>query len=114
MTHTVLTFISKVKPDQTGQLGQLLDEINKDPESNAYIPFRSLSLLHFASLVLHQSPDTPEYGPYLIFEKTSTVNSTTISTNCTLTLLRDSTRSIARAWITPSRALPTARESSTI
>jgi hypothetical protein len=68
MTHTVLTFISKVKPDQTGRLGPLLDEINKDPESNAYIPFRSLSLLHFASLVLHQSPDTPEYGPYLIFE----------------------------------------------
>lgn len=68
MTHTVLTFISKVKPDQTARLGQLLDEINKDPESNAYVPFRSLGLLHFASLVLHQSPDTPEYGPYLIFE----------------------------------------------
>jgi hypothetical protein len=68
MTHTVLTFISKVKPDQAVRLGPLLDAINRDPESNAYIPFRSLSLLHFASLVLHQSPDTPEYGPYLIFE----------------------------------------------
>jgi hypothetical protein len=68
MTQTVLTFISKVKPDQADRLKKLLDEIGDDPENNAYVPFRSLKLLHFASLVLHQSPQTPEYGPYLVFE----------------------------------------------
>jgi hypothetical protein len=68
MTHTVLTFISKVKPDQVDPLSQLLQQVGDDPETNAYVPFRSLNLLHFASFVLHDSPDTPEYGPYLIFE----------------------------------------------
>jgi len=65
MTHTVLTFVTKVKPDQTDSLGKLLDQIGTNPETNAYIPFRSLKRLHFGSLVLHQSPD---YGPYLVFE----------------------------------------------
>jgi hypothetical protein len=68
MTHTVLTFIAKVKPDQVDPLSRLLQQISDDPETNAYVPFRSLNLLHFASFVLHQSPQTPEYGPYLIFE----------------------------------------------
>src|ERR1700693_4664727 len=68
MIHTVLTFIAKVKPDQVSSLTQLIDQIGKDPEQNAYVPFRSLNRLHFASFVLHQSPETPEYGPYLIFE----------------------------------------------
>src|SRR5579862_5318521 len=68
MTQTVLTFISKVKPDQADRLKKLLDDIGDDPENNAYVPFRALKLLHFASLVLHQSPQTPEYGPYLVFE----------------------------------------------
>jgi hypothetical protein len=68
MTHTVLTFIAKVKPDQVDPLSKLLQQIGDDPETNPYVPFRSLSLLHFASFVLHQSPQTPEYGPYLIFE----------------------------------------------
>lgn len=68
MTHTVLTFIAKVKPDQVDALSQLLQQINEHPETNAYVPFRSLNLLHFASFVLHQNPLTPEYGPYLIFE----------------------------------------------
>ncbi len=68
MTHTVLTFIAKVKPDQVVPLSQLLQQIGDDPETNPYVPFRSLTLLHFASFVLHQSPQTPEYGPYLIFE----------------------------------------------
>jgi hypothetical protein len=68
MSHTVLTFITKVKPDQVAPLTQLLAEILKDPEKNPYVPFRSLNLLHFASFALHQSPETPEYGPYLIFE----------------------------------------------
>ena len=68
MTHTILTFITKVKPEQVAPLAQLLAEIGQDPEKNAYVPFRSLNLLHFASFALHQSPETPEYGPYLIFE----------------------------------------------
>ena len=68
MTHTVLTFVAKVKPDQAVNLGTLLDAIGQDPEKNAYVPFRRLKRLHFASFVLHQSPETPEYGPYLVFE----------------------------------------------
>ena len=31
MTHTVLTFITKVKPDQVGPLTKLLDQIGQDP-----------------------------------------------------------------------------------
>ena len=68
MTHTVLTFVAKVKSDQAVNLGNLLDVIGNNPEENAYIPFRKLKRLHFASFVLHQSPETPEYGPYLVFE----------------------------------------------
>jgi hypothetical protein len=65
MTQTILTFISKVKPDKIDGLGKLLDQIGVNPETNDYIPFRSLKQLHFASIVLHQSQ---EYGPYLVFE----------------------------------------------
>jgi hypothetical protein len=65
MTQTVLTFVTKVKPDRAESLGRLLDQIGANPETNAYIPFRSLKRLHFGSFVLHQSPD---YGPYLVFE----------------------------------------------
>jgi len=65
MTQTILTFISKVKPDQADTLSKLLDQMGDNPETNSYIPFRSLKRLHFASLVLHQSSD---YGPYLVFE----------------------------------------------
>jgi len=68
MSHTILTFISKVKDDEVGRLSQLLDQIGQDPEQNAYVPFRSLNHLHFASFTLHQSPNTPEFGPYLVFE----------------------------------------------
>jgi hypothetical protein len=66
MTHTVLTFIAKVKPGQVGPLTRILDQILQNPETNSYVPFRSLNLLHFASFVL--SPETSEYGSYLIFE----------------------------------------------
>jgi hypothetical protein len=68
MTHTVMTFVTKVKPDQVAGLTKTLEVIGLDPEKNSYVPFRSLKLLHFASFCLHQSPDTPEYGPYLVFE----------------------------------------------
>jgi hypothetical protein len=65
MTQTILTFITKVKPEYVNDLSQLLDQIGKNPEANALVPFRSLKRVHFASLVLHQSPT---YGAYLIFE----------------------------------------------
>jgi len=65
MTQTILTFITQVKADQITPLSKLLDQINADPETNALVPFRSVKLLHFASLVLHQSDD---YGAYLVFE----------------------------------------------
>jgi len=65
MTQTVLTFVTKVKPGQTQNLNALLAQIGQNPETNAYVPFRSLKLLHFASFVLHESPD---YGDYLVFE----------------------------------------------
>ncbi len=65
MTQTILTFITKVKPEYVNDLSKLLDQIGKNPEANALIPFRSLKRVHFASLVLHQSPP---YGAYLIFE----------------------------------------------
>jgi len=66
MTHTVMTFLAKVKPEKRDALRALLAEIGDKPEDNAYIPFRKLALLHFASLVLHESQ--PDYGFYLIFE----------------------------------------------
>ncbi len=65
MTQTILTFITKVKPESVDDLLKLLDHIGKNPETNALVPFRSLKRVHFASLVLHQSPT---YGAYLIFE----------------------------------------------
>src|SRR5438270_1689839 len=68
MSHTILTFITKVKPAEFGDLSNLLEQIRLDPEKNVYVPFRSLNLLHFASFTLHQSPKTPAYGPYLVFE----------------------------------------------
>jgi hypothetical protein len=65
MTQTILTFITKVKPEYVNDLSKLLDQIGKNPEANALVPFRSLKRVHFASLVLHQSPP---YGACLIFE----------------------------------------------
>jgi hypothetical protein len=65
MTQTILTFITKVKLEYVNDLSKLLDQIGKNPEANTLVPFRSLKRVHFASLVLHQSPT---YGAYLIFE----------------------------------------------
>jgi hypothetical protein len=65
MTQTILTFITKVKPEHVNDLRKLLDQIGKQPEANALMPFRSLKRVHFASFVLHQSS---AYGAYLIFE----------------------------------------------
>ena len=66
MTHTIMTFIARVKPEKADALRALLAQIRDDPEGNPYIPFRKFNSLHFASLVLHESH--PEYGPYLVFE----------------------------------------------
>jgi len=68
MIHTVLTFITQVKPDQVGNLRKILAEIDQNPEKNGYVSFRALLRVHFASFVLHEPPQPSEYGPYLVFE----------------------------------------------
>jgi hypothetical protein len=68
MTHTVMTFVARVRPEKKADLSALLDAIGNNPETNPYVPFRKLMLLHFASLVLHDSHKEYGYGPYLVFE----------------------------------------------
>lgn len=68
MTQTVMTFVTRVKPERATDLCALLNKIGCDPENNRYIPFRRLEMLHFASLVLHDSHKEYGYGPYLVFE----------------------------------------------
>ena len=68
MNHTVLTFITRVKRDQVANLRNILAEIDANPEKNAYVPFRALLRVHFASFLLHEPPEPSEYGPYLVFE----------------------------------------------
>ena len=65
MKQTILSFLTKVKPDKVSDLRLLLDGIAPKVETNVVIPFPKLKLLHFASLVLN---DDPDYGPYFIFE----------------------------------------------
>ena len=65
MKQTILTFMTKVKPDRVSDLKELLDGMAPDVEHNAVIPFPDLKLLHFASLVLN---DDPTYGAYFAFE----------------------------------------------
>jgi hypothetical protein len=65
MIQTVMTFVTKVEPQKADALKKLLAQINDDPETNSVIPFRSLKMLHFASLVVFESE---EYGRYLVFE----------------------------------------------
>ena len=65
MKQTILTFMTKVKPDRVSDLKELLDGMAPDVEHNAVIPFPDLKLLHFASLVLN---DDPAYGAYFAFE----------------------------------------------
>jgi hypothetical protein len=67
MKQTILTFITKVKPESVDELKSLLNEIGSNVEQNPYIPFNSLKRLHFASLVLHEDEDKG-YSPYLVFE----------------------------------------------
>lgn len=71
MTHTVLTFISRVRPEKADDLRELLKPIQDVPDSNALVPFGKLKSLHFASFVLHEptkEEERKEYGPYLVFE----------------------------------------------
>src|ERR1700739_1881583 len=68
MIHTVLTFITKVKPAQVGNLRKILAAIDANPEKNGYVSFRALTRVHFASFVLHEPSQPSEYGPYLVFE----------------------------------------------
>jgi hypothetical protein len=65
MTHTILTFITKVAPGRAAQLESLLAQIESNVPGDARLPFASLKLLHFASFVLFEDE---EYGPYLVFE----------------------------------------------
>jgi hypothetical protein len=68
MPHTIMTFVAQVKPERKADLSALLDTIGNSPETNPYVPFRKIKLLHFASLVLHDSHKEYGYGPYLVFE----------------------------------------------
>ncbi|HEY0607864.1 MAG TPA: hypothetical protein VGD58_33420 [Herpetosiphonaceae bacterium] len=65
MSHSVLTFITKVKPDKVAELNQLLAEIADNLLEQSHLPFPRLKLLHFASLFLS---DDPNYGATLVFE----------------------------------------------
>ena len=65
MSHTIVTFITRVDPRKEDQLKQVLAEIQPNPVSNPHISFGALEQLHFASLVLF--PDD-EYGTNLVFE----------------------------------------------
>jgi len=65
MNQTILTFITKVKPARVSDLKGLLEDMGNHVEDNSVIPFPSLKLLHFGSLVLNEDP---AYGPMLVFE----------------------------------------------
>jgi len=64
-THTVLTFITPMKPEAEKDLEAYLTKIGEDIEGNTEIPFAQIASLHFASLVIFPDKD---YGPYLTFE----------------------------------------------
>ncbi|MDB5127082.1 hypothetical protein [Mucilaginibacter sp.] len=65
MKHTILTIITEVDPSKRPQLEQLLEQIRLDLLNNSLIPFPSISLLHFSSIVISDNKVSP---PLLIFE----------------------------------------------
>jgi hypothetical protein len=67
MGQILLTFLTRVKPDKVSDLKEFLQaEFAGDRLlDNPYIPFCSLTRLHFASLVVNEDET---YGPYLWFE----------------------------------------------
>jgi hypothetical protein len=65
MSHTILTFITRVTPARQDELAQLLEQIRASAPDHPALPFRALDRLHFASLVLFEDAT---YGTYLVFE----------------------------------------------
>ena len=65
MAQTVLTFITKIDPGKVTQLTTLLERIESNQSSNLFVPFASLTRLHFASFVIFDDGDC---GPDLVFE----------------------------------------------
>lgn len=63
--QTILTFITPVEPGKVAELRGLLDRIQTNLPNDPDLPFASLRLLHFASLVIFEDG---EFGPYLVFE----------------------------------------------
>ncbi|TSJ40496.1 hypothetical protein FO440_12125 [Mucilaginibacter corticis] len=63
--QTVLTIVTAIEPARRNELETILGEIQKDLYGNSYIPFAKLSLLHFASFVIIE---TPAAEPLLVFE----------------------------------------------
>ncbi len=66
MAQIILTFITKVIPERKKQLEALLKEIRENLDDNPYLPFASLTRLHFASFVIVDNNDG--FDAYLIFE----------------------------------------------
>jgi len=65
MRQTVLTIITEIDSTKRKQLEGMLAVVSSDLYNNAYIPFASLSLLHFASFVIADREGKPSL---LIFE----------------------------------------------
>ena len=65
MKQTILAFITPVEPNKKEALQALLDRIQQNLPNDPDLPFASLRLLHFASLVIFEDD---EFGPYLVFE----------------------------------------------
>jgi len=65
MKQTVLTIITEIDFDKKEQLEGILSAIQGNLLGNVYIPFSSLSLLHFCSFVIIDNPGGPSL---LIFE----------------------------------------------
>ena len=65
MKQTVLIIITEIDLSKRKQLEGILEQIRLDLYHNPYIPFASLSLLHFASFVIVDVIGTP---PLLVFE----------------------------------------------
>lgn len=65
MRQSIFTFIAKVNPQREAELTAYLAQIRKNVPRDPDLPFASLPMLHFTSLVLF--PDDT-YGTYLVFE----------------------------------------------
>ncbi|MDF2431759.1 MAG: hypothetical protein JWP44_1390 [Mucilaginibacter sp.] len=65
MKQTILTIITEIEPKKNEQLKGMLAEIRSDLHGNPYIPFSSVTLLHFASFVIADNIGTTSL---LIFE----------------------------------------------